>query len=277
MYLPPLQPVSNSDIRVCGDVTIHPTASIARGVILQAAPNSSIVIEAEVCIGMGAIINAYQGSIKIESGAILGSGVLIIGAGKIGTNSCIGSSTTIFNASVSPLTVIVPGSIVGDTSRKELNSSSKGNGSSPGSLPETSPGLGIDEPHKACTPHQLENSQATEQNNSSQLDETENSQNLLTNENKTAVENDDFWAETFLESQLSKVNNNVVQEKKVDESSSVSTPELNGFGKIDLENHQIETQPNSSSVVGQVYINQLLLTLFPQGQAWKKNSSKEDG
>lgn len=128
MYLPPLQPVSNSDIRVCGDVIIHPTASIAPGVILQAAPNSSIVIEAEVCIGMGAIINAYQGLIKIESGAILGSGVLIIGAGKIGTNACIGSATTIFNASVSPLTVIVPGSIVGDTSRKELTSSSKGNG-----------------------------------------------------------------------------------------------------------------------------------------------------
>jgi carbon dioxide concentrating mechanism protein CcmN len=254
MYLPPLQPVSNSDIRVCGDVTIHPTASIASGVILQAAPNSSIIIEAEVCIGMGAIINAYQGTIKIESGAILGSGVLIIGAGKIGTNACIGSATTIFNTSVSPLTVIVPGSIVGDTSRKELTTPFE---------------------DEACTPCQIQASQATEQNNSAQLDETENSQNLSTNENTTVLENDDFWAETFLESQLPTINNNVVEEKQVDESPSVSIPELNGFGKIDLENHQIETQPNPSSVVGQVYINQLLLTLFPQGQAWKKNSPKE--
>ncbi|AFZ33946.1 carbon dioxide concentrating mechanism protein [Stanieria cyanosphaera PCC 7437] len=241
MYLPPLQPVSNSDIRVCGDVTIHPTASIAPGVILQAGPNSSIVIEAEVCIGMGAIINAYQGSMKIKSGAILGSGVLIIGTGIIGNNACIGSATTIFNTSVAPLTVITPGSIVGDTSR------------------------------------QIKENQATEPTNLSQLDETENSQNLSTEENTTVLETDDFWAETSLESQpsISIVNNNGLEEKQVEESSSVSISELNGFEKIDLENHQIETQPNQSSVVGQVYINQLLLTLFPQGQAWKKNLPKK--
>jgi carbon dioxide concentrating mechanism protein CcmN len=76
MYLPPLQPVSNSKIRISGDVKIHPSAVLAPGVILQAAPNSSIVIGAEVCIGMGAILNAYQGCIEIESGAILGSGAV---------------------------------------------------------------------------------------------------------------------------------------------------------------------------------------------------------
>ena len=52
IYLPPPQPVLNTDIRISGDVDIHPTASLAPGVILQAAPNCRIVIRADVCIGM---------------------------------------------------------------------------------------------------------------------------------------------------------------------------------------------------------------------------------
>ena len=117
-YLPPPQPILNKDIRISGDVEIHPTASLAPGVILQAAPNSRIVIGADVCIGMGAIINACQGNIEIEAGAILGSGVLIIGESKIGNNCCIGTSTTIFRENVVSMTVIEPGSIVGDASRQ---------------------------------------------------------------------------------------------------------------------------------------------------------------
>ena len=117
-YLPPPQPILNKDIRISGDVEIHPTASLAPGVILQAAPNSSIVIGADVCIGMGAIISACQGTIEIEAGAILGSGVLIIGESKIGNNCCIGTSTTIFRENVAAMAVIEPGSIVGDASRQ---------------------------------------------------------------------------------------------------------------------------------------------------------------
>ena len=117
-YLPPPQPILNKDIRISGDVEIHPTASLAPGVILQAAPDSRIIIGADVCIGMGAIINACQGTIEIEAGAILGSGVLIIGESKIGNNCCIGTSTTIFRENVASMTVIEPGSIVGDASRQ---------------------------------------------------------------------------------------------------------------------------------------------------------------
>lgn len=117
-YLPPPQPILNKDIRISGDVEIHPTASLAPGVILQAAPDSRIVIGADVCIGMGAIINACQGTVEIEAGAILGSGVLIIGESKIGNNCCIGTSTTIFRENVASMTVIEPGSIVGDASRQ---------------------------------------------------------------------------------------------------------------------------------------------------------------
>jgi carbon dioxide concentrating mechanism protein CcmN len=120
MYLPPLQPVSNSDIYICGDVIIHPSAAIAAGVILKAAPNSRIVIGEGVCLGMGTILNASQGIIEVENGAVLGAGVLIIGEGKIGHHACIGTATTIFNASVEPMQVITGSSLIGDVSRKEI-------------------------------------------------------------------------------------------------------------------------------------------------------------
>ena len=117
IYLPPPQPVLNKDIRISGDVEIHPTASLAPGVILQAAPNCSIVIGADVCIGMGVIINACQGKVTIESGAIIGSGVLIIGKSKVGSNACIGTSCTIFQQDVAAMKIIKPGAILGDMSR----------------------------------------------------------------------------------------------------------------------------------------------------------------
>jgi carbon dioxide concentrating mechanism protein CcmN len=121
IYLPPPQPTINKDIRISGDVEIHPTASLAPGVILQAAPDHKIVIGADACIGMGAIINAAQGSVEIDSGAILGAGVLIIGTSKIGSNCCIGTSTTIFQSDVAAMAVVEPGSIIGDTSRQVEN------------------------------------------------------------------------------------------------------------------------------------------------------------
>jgi carbon dioxide concentrating mechanism protein CcmN len=125
IYLPPPQPTLNKDIRVSGDVEIHPTASLASGVILQAAPDHKIVVGADACIGMGAIINAAQGSVEIGSGAILGAGVLIIGASKIGSNCCIGTSTTIFQSDVAAMVVIEPGSIIGDSSRQAEENSAE--------------------------------------------------------------------------------------------------------------------------------------------------------
>ena len=66
----------------------------------------------------GAIINA-QGIVEIGSGAILGSGVLIIGACKIGSNCCIGTSSTIFQSDVASMAIVEPGSIIGDASRPQ--------------------------------------------------------------------------------------------------------------------------------------------------------------
>ncbi len=118
MYLPPLEPIANNEIRVLGDVQIDPSAVLAPGTVLQAATNCKIIIGADVCIGMGTIVSAISGSIEIESGAILGAGVLIVGNSKIGRNACIGSSTTIYNASIEKMRVVSSGSLIGDTSRQ---------------------------------------------------------------------------------------------------------------------------------------------------------------
>jgi carbon dioxide concentrating mechanism protein CcmN len=67
---------------------------------------------------MGTILTAYQGVIAIGAGAILGTGVLIVGRGEIGENACIGSTTTIFNASVAAMSIVPSGSLIGDTSRQ---------------------------------------------------------------------------------------------------------------------------------------------------------------
>ncbi|MDY6782155.1 MAG: hypothetical protein SW833_06315 [Cyanobacteriota bacterium] len=113
----PLQFVETPGVQTIGDVAIHPSAAIAPGTILRANPNSHIVIGAGVCLGMGVVIHAYGGAIAIEDGANLGAGVLIVGAGTVGANACIGGATTIFNASVQPMQVVAAGSVLGDTSR----------------------------------------------------------------------------------------------------------------------------------------------------------------
>lgn len=118
MSLPRLHPMTTFQSYIRGDVTIHPNAAIASGVILQAEPGSRIIIAAGVCVGMGAILHVYEGTLEIEEGASLGAGALIIGQGQIGTNACIGSMTTIFNASVPSNEVIQPHSLIGETGRQ---------------------------------------------------------------------------------------------------------------------------------------------------------------
>ncbi|MEP0751569.1 transferase [Trichocoleus sp. Lan] len=118
MHLPLLPPLGNSQVYVKGDVSIEDGAAIAPGAILQAAPDSKIIIAAGVCIGMGTILHAYEGTIEVETGAVLGAGVLVVGKSKIGANACIGSTTTVFNSNVESWQVVPPGSLFGDNTRQ---------------------------------------------------------------------------------------------------------------------------------------------------------------
>jgi carbon dioxide concentrating mechanism protein CcmN len=216
IYLPPPQPVLNKDIRISGDVEIHPTASLAPGVILQAAPNNRIVIGADVCIGMGAILNACHGSIEIEHGAILGAGVLIIGTSKIGNHACIATSTTIFQSNVAAMAVIEPGSIIGDLSR-QINLNQNQHNSQAG----------------VHTSNHADHGQKTSSKNNSKTPP----QPKVTPNSPT-------------------------------EQNSVSSPQV--------ERVETGVEPTRETkkvpVVGQVYINELLVTLFPHKKSQADNS-----
>lgn len=219
IYLPPPQPVLNKDIRVSGDVEIHPTASIAPGVILQAAPNHRIFIGADVCIGMGVIINACQGSVEIGDGAILGSGVLIIGACKIGNNACVGTAVTIFQTNVEATLVIEPGSVLGDNSR-QINTAQ-------------------DEQSKT----DAVNSSSQSNKNSVNGKKASSNYNPHPSVGKTVAQSDR-------------------QNPSHTTTSSAETTV------------QPETKESKKPVVGEVYINQLLVTLFPHNQDFGSKAKK---
>ncbi|MEG5045042.1 carbon dioxide concentrating mechanism protein [Microcoleus sp. B4-C1] len=118
MYLSPLQLSSNSQILMSGDVVVHEGAAIAPGAILQAEPGSRISIAAGACIGMGVILHAREGTLEIAAGVILGAGVLVVGAGTIGENACIGAATTLINPCIDQMQIMPAGSLMGDTSRQ---------------------------------------------------------------------------------------------------------------------------------------------------------------
>lgn len=118
MHSPSLELVNDCHIYISGEVIVHPSAAIAPGVLLQADPGCRVTIAAGACIGQGTIVHAHQGTIAIEAGAILGSGVLLIGHGSIGVNACVGALTTIIDGSVAPDQLVPAHSLIGDASRQ---------------------------------------------------------------------------------------------------------------------------------------------------------------
>lgn len=106
--------VSEAHYFVSGEVHVEAGAGIGAGVLLRANPGCRIQIGRGVCIGMGSILHAHGGSLIIEAGATLGTGVLIIGQGTIGRHACIGSETTLLDCSILSQQVIPPGSLIGD-------------------------------------------------------------------------------------------------------------------------------------------------------------------
>jgi carbon dioxide concentrating mechanism protein CcmN len=118
MHLPRSPLISDAHLYVSGNVTIDPSAAIAPSVMLQADPGCQLIIAAGVSIGSGCVLHAHQGILEIDTGATLGSGVLIIGKGKIGANACIGSMATLIDSSIAPDYAVPPGSIIGDRSRQ---------------------------------------------------------------------------------------------------------------------------------------------------------------
>ncbi|MGF1496018.1 MAG: hypothetical protein ACFB8W_04225 [Elainellaceae cyanobacterium] len=98
-----------------GNVTIHPSAVIASGVLLQADPDSQLRIAAGVSIGAGSILHAHRGILEVRDHATIGSRVLIMGHGLVGQRACIGADTSVlYQVKVDAQQVISPGSLLGD-------------------------------------------------------------------------------------------------------------------------------------------------------------------
>ena len=236
MYLPVLQAISTSEIYISGDVKIDDSAVVAPGVILQAAPQSRIIIAAGACIGMGAILKAYQGTIEVRENAVLGAGVLIIGRSQIGAKVCIGTSTTIYNTSIEPMTVIPAGTVIGDPTN------SRKTGAKIYTQPER-----LSQKVSTTAESTKEKLKPKEPQRKEEFDFTPQPQE------QEAVLDPEFHPS---EPQI-KTNSY--------EEWEITTPEM--------DNAQFEERLETSSerernpVVGQVYINKLLLTLFPH----KKN------
>lgn len=215
--------VFNSDIHINGDVRIDDHAVIAPGVVIIAAPNCSVAIAPGVCLGMGCILQAHQGNIEIHQGAMIGAGVLMIGAVTVGENACVGYGSTIFQTSVASGLVLPPNSLLGDTSRQAHNSS----------------------PTPTTQTAQSSGSQAT-----------------------------DPWA-----AETSSLKNQAI--KNPVKKTSVNSQEETEPVQAEITEPETEAFPEKTKkspkepVVGQVYINQLLMTLFPHNAPIKPPDSSQ--
>jgi carbon dioxide concentrating mechanism protein CcmN len=114
-----MQRISTTHFYTSGDVTIQDGAAIAPGVLLQADPNSRVIIKTGACIGFGAILHAHQGTVEVGEGANVGAEVLLVGSVKIGAHACIGAATTILNSTIELGRVVPPNSLIGDSSRPQ--------------------------------------------------------------------------------------------------------------------------------------------------------------
>ena len=240
------------DAHIHGDVIIHPSAVLAPGVILQAANNSTIVIGAGVCLGMGSILQVSEGILEIEAGANLGAGFLMVGEGKIGANACIGAATTVFNCSVAPGQVIPSGSILGDNSRQIVEPSAV-------QLEPTNP-----PPDK---PEKQEKVFSSTQLSVAAFLEFKHQSTPVSPPSPTPKSQSPPESETAVVGDATSV------ETTLPESTETTTEDIEP-SESDLETHNIF----GTQIYGQGSINRLLSTLFPHRQSLgNENSNNSSG
>lgn len=103
-----------------GDVIIASTAVLGSGVVLRADSGCSITIRDGVCLGSGVVIHATSGSLELHQGVCVAGGVIVVGEGSIGSNTCVGAGATILNPSFPSGSVVSAESLWGDDSRQCL-------------------------------------------------------------------------------------------------------------------------------------------------------------
>ncbi|NJK35984.1 MAG: hypothetical protein HC919_14155 [Oscillatoriales cyanobacterium SM2_2_1] len=112
MYHPPLPLSATCYGSALGDVSLQEGVVLAPGVLVCADPGSRVLVEAGTCFGMGCVIHAQGGLLHFRRGVNLGAGVLVVGYGVIGANSCIGAAASLLNPQVAEGAVVAPYSIL---------------------------------------------------------------------------------------------------------------------------------------------------------------------
>ncbi|MEB3226793.1 MAG: hypothetical protein VKJ27_00280 [Synechocystis sp.] len=231
MPLPPIHSFSETEYFVSGNVIIHETAAIAPGVIIDAGPDGHITIGAGVCIGVGTVITTATGKVDIESGVALAPGTLVIGPVTIGQAACIGSQSTIFQQDIAVQALIPPGDLL-----------------MVASPPPTAPRPPINSSPSSPSPEN-----ADIQPIPSPWDSGESVAPSPPPSN--AVSSEKVPAGDTKQS-VPPVTDEIPREKPSTETEVILTQP---------ETADISDSPEPKApVVGQVYINQLLLTLFPE-------------
>lgn len=258
-----------------GDVMIDPTAEISMGVILIATPNSKIAIEAGVCIGMGAILQAHGGTINIKSGAILGAGVLVVGKGTIGANACIGAATTIYNASIEPLQIVPAGSVIGDESRKsevgvaQEASSRQAPASIPPEAKNTTYASNDPEPQSeiAESSPELKESASQEAQEISAENYASSGEASEASSGETSEANSGETSGSESE-EIALEQGETTSPKEPETSESEESGESADASKLEAK------EKTAPTIYGQLYVSRMLGTLFPHGQSLN-NRNKE--
>jgi len=284
MQLPPLQPLTNIEPFVSGDVKIDPSATIAPGVIIQAANNCQVIIGAGVCIGMGVIIHAYQGNIEIESGATIGSGVLLVGKSKIGANVCVGSLATIIEQDLVSEKVILPASIIGNSGREMLDNNTTFTPTKTDLLKNQISSKNsqiLDEVYENNYVSNLENTvsspeeiQAETEVNKTQLQ----SANTVSSPEEIQAETEVNKTQLQSENTFSSSEETLETNTQLQSENTVSSPE-----ETQAETEEANTQlqekasPNiDPQIYGQEYVNQIMKTLFPYKNSLSSHPDDED-
>jgi carbon dioxide concentrating mechanism protein CcmN len=260
MSLPPLRLSDNFDSYISGEVIIHPSAVIAPGVILQAGLKGKIIISSGVCIGTGSILQVHEGILEIGANANLGAGFLMVGAGKIGENACIGSATTIFNAFVSPGEVVAPGSILGENSRQIIKDQAI--------FPDP------------VTIEATDNPSASIEDKMSDKEEEvvgKEDENSTTTRDSSVESKDKPPTEEAQEfSGASETANNIGKNNIGEDNINKDNISENNIGKNNIGANNISPNNVGAHIYGQRNIQHLLVTLFPHRQTLNKSPTDEE-
>lgn len=271
MSLPLLPPTNDTHFILSGDVTLHPGTAIAPGVVLQADPGSRIIVEAGVCIGMGSVLHAYQGTVHLEQGAILGLQVLVVGAGRVGHNACLGSGVTIFACDVAAGAMVPAGTLLGQMGREAVTQAA--HGASPF---VSSPVMAV--------PQATE--QAVEQIVEQKVSETQFRSVTLTDRELSADpwEDESSDAESSLRSHYpstgstpSRPSSELSPEPSKANSSATNAENgtTGGDRSDDSQSSQLTSQPTMQTpVYGQASLDRLMGMLFPHRQALQSDSDE---